>query len=333
MMDSTTNFPCAGRRHMFGAIVLGWALVGGAVQAQEWPSKAIRIVIGQAGGGAPDILSRILAQHLTQSLGQSVVVDLKPGSGGIIAADAVAKAPADGYTWLLATTTNLAVTPYLKRQLPYDTFKDFIPVSLIASSANVLVVGKQVPAKSIGELVQLARSQPGQLNYGSAGIGTPAHLGGELLGALADIKMVHVPYKGAAQALNDVVSGQIGVMITSPLSAKSYLQGGRIQLLATTGAAADPLLPQLPTIAETVPGYELTQWWGIVLRSGTPAPIVERVSKAVNAALNEPRTRELFLQQGVAARPMQPQAFAEFVERERQRYGDLIKRVGIPMED
>jgi tripartite-type tricarboxylate transporter receptor subunit TctC len=301
--------------------------------AQEWPARPIRIVIGQAAGGAPDILSRILAQRLTEDLGQPVIVDLKPGSGGIVAADSVAKAPADGYSLLLATTTNLAVTPYLKRSLPYDTFRDFEPVSLIAMSANVLVVGKHVPAASMSELLQLARDKPGQLNFGSAGLGTPAHLGGELLCVLGDVKMVHVPYKGAAQALNDVVGGQIQIMITSPLSARVFLKDERVRALATTGAAPDPLLPQLPTVSQTLPGYEISQWWGIVVRSGTPRPIVDRLHAALTRALREPRVKELFLQQGVEARPTRIEEFAALIARERDRYSDLIKRTGIPTED
>ena len=301
--------------------------------AQTWPTKPIRIVAGTGAGGAPDILARIVGHRLSESLGQSIVVDLKPGGGGVIAADHVAKSPADGYTWLISTTTNLAVTPFLRRKLPYDTVNDFIPLSLVAWAANVLVIGKHVPAGNVAELLQVARSRPGQLNYGSAGVGSPAHLAGELLGALAGITMTHVPYKGAAQALNDVVGGQIELIMTSPVAAKTFIQGDKVRLLATTGARRDPLLPQLPPISDVVPGYDITQWWGIVLRTGTPKPIVERVHAELVLALNAPKVKEMITAQGAVAQPMGMDEFATFIARERERYADLVKRARIPLED
>ena len=301
--------------------------------AQNWPAKPIRIVAGTGAGGAPDILARIIAHRMGESLGQSIIVDLKPGGGGVIAAEHVAKSPADGYTWLISTTTNLAVTPFLRRKLPYDTVADFIPVSLVAWAANVLVVGKHVPANNVAELLQFARSRPGQLNYGSAGIGTPAHLAGELLGALAGITMTHVPYKGAAQALNDVVAGQIELIMTSPVAAKTFVQNDKVKLLATTGERRDPLLPQLPPISDVVSGYDITQWWGIVLRSGTPAAIVERVHRELVLALNVPKVKEMITSQGAVAQPMAMEEFATFIAKERERYADLVKRARIAVED
>ncbi len=301
--------------------------------AQPWPTRPIRIVVGTGPAGAPDILARIIGNRLGERLGQALVVDLKPGGGGVIAADHVAKAPADGYTWLLSTTTNLAITPHLRRKLPYDTAKDFIPISLVARAANVLLVGKHVPAGNVAELLQLARSRPGQLNYGSAGIGSPAHLAGELLSTLAGVSMTHVPYKGAAQALNEVVGGQIELIMTSPVAAKTFMQGDQVKALATTGAARDPLLPQLPPIGETVPGYEITQWWGVVLRAGTPQPIVDRVHAELSATLREPKAGAMIVAQGATAQPQRMDEFAAFIERERARYGELVKRAKVPVED
>ena len=329
--------PC-GAGHRYGTMrrLLGAALMWAALPcaiAQSWPTKPIRVVVGTGAAGAPDILARIIGNRLGERLGQPIIIDLKPGGGGVIAADTVAKAPADGYTWLMSTTTNLAITPHLKRKLPYDTARDFVPISLVARSANVLLVGKHVPANSVAELLALAGRRPGQLNYGSAGIGSPAHLAGELLGALAGISMTHVPYKGAAQALNEVVGGQIELIMTSPVAAKTFMQGDQVKALATTGATRDPLLPQLPPIGDVVAGYEITQWWGLVLRVGTPPVILDRVHAELTATLGEARIRELISAQGATALPMARAEFAAFIERERSRYGELVKRAKVPLED
>ncbi|MFN0164751.1 MAG: tripartite tricarboxylate transporter substrate binding protein [Burkholderiales bacterium] len=314
-------------------LLLALVLAALPVAAQSWPARPIRVVVGTGPAGAPDILARIIGNRLGERLGHPLVIDLKPGAGGVIAADIVAKAPADGHTWLLSTTTNLAITPHLRRRLPYDTARDFLPVSLVARAANVLVVGRHVPASNVAELLALARSRPGQLNYGSAGIGSPAHLAGELLSVLAGLKMTHVPYKGAAQALNEVVGGQIDLIMTSPVAAKTFMQGAQVKALATTGAQRDPALPQLPPVGETVAGYEITQWWGLVLRSGTPQPVVERVHAELIATLREPRVIEMIGAQGAVAMPMSTAEFAAFIERERERYGDLVRRANVPVED
>ena len=192
----------------------------------------------------------------------------------MLGADIASKAPADGYTLLLTTTSIYAILPSLKKNLPYDPVKDFAPVSRIATASNVLVVNTSLPANSVAELVQLAKSKPGVLNYASAGIGSPAHLAGEMLNLLAGIKLTHVPYKGAAPGLLDVIAGNAQLIITSPISAGAHMNGGRVRALATTGAERNPRLPELPTIADTVPGYEISQSWGIVVPAGTPAPVV-----------------------------------------------------------
>ncbi|MBL8378650.1 MAG: tripartite tricarboxylate transporter substrate binding protein [Burkholderiales bacterium] len=300
---------------------------------QAWPARPIRVVVGTGPAGAPDILARIIGNRLGERLGQPLVIDLKPGGGGVIAADVVAKAPADGHTWLISTTTNLAITPHLRRRLPYDTAKDFLPISLIARAANVLVVGRHVPVNNVAELLALARSHPGKLNYGSAGIGSPAHLAGELLSTLAGLSMTHVPYKGAAQALNEVVGGQIDFIMTSPVAAKTFMQGAQVKALATTGAQRDPALPQLPPLGETVAGYEITQWWGLVLRAGTPGAIAERVHAALIATINEATVRDQIAAQGAVPVPMAMAEFTSFIDRERVRYGDLVKRANVPVED
>ena len=304
-----------------------------AAQAQTYPSKPVRLIVADAAGGAPDQLGRALAQKLSESLGQQVIVDNRPGAAGALGADIAAKSPADGYTVLLTTTTIYAILPSLKKDLPYDPVRDFAPVSRIATSSNVLVVNASLPAKSVAELVQLAKSKPGALNYASAGIGSPAHLAGEMLNLLAGIKLTHVPYKGAAPGLLDVIAGSVQLIITSPISAGAHMNAGRVRALATTGAERNPSLPDLPTIAETVPGYEISQSWGIVVPAATPAPAVQRLTADVVKAMGQADLRERVLKTGALPAGDGPAAFAAFMARERQRLGEVITKTGIVLAD
>src|SRR5687767_409170 len=273
-------------------IPLIFALLAGAAFAQTYPAKPLRLIVADAAGGAPDQLGRVLAQKLSESLGQQVIVDNRPGAAGVLGADIASKAPADGYTLLLTTTSIYALLPSLKKNLPYDPVKDFAPVSRIATASNVLVVNTSLPATSIAELVQLAKNRPGVLNYASAGIGSPAHLAGEMLNLLAGIKLTHVPYKGAAPGLLDVIAGTVQMIITSPISAGAHMNAGRVRALASTGPERNPALPELPTIAETVPGYEISQSWGIVLPAGTPPAPAKRLGDEVVKAMQAADVRE-----------------------------------------
>jgi tripartite-type tricarboxylate transporter receptor subunit TctC len=301
--------------------------------AQGYPAKPIRLIVADAAGGAPDQLGRLLAQKLSDSIGQQVIVDNRPGAAGALGADIAAKAPADGYTLLLTTSTIYAILPGLKRNLPYDPVKDFVPISRIATSSNVLVVNVALPAQSISELVQLAKSKPGVLNYASAGIGSPAHLAGEMLNLLAGIKLTHVPYKGAAPGLLDVIAGNAQLIITSPITAGAHMNGGRVRALATTGAERNPALPDLPTIADSVPGYEITQSWGIVAPAGTPPQVVKRLNDEVVKAMSQPDVRERVLKTGAVPAGDSGAAFEAFMAKERQRLGDVIRSSGIVLTD
>jgi tripartite-type tricarboxylate transporter receptor subunit TctC len=301
--------------------------------AQSYPTRPIKLVVADAAGGAPDQLGRMLAEQLSTGLGQPVVVDNRSGAGGAIGAELVAKSPPDGYTLLMTTTAIYAILPNLRKNLPYDPVKDFVPVSRIATASNVLVVNDAVPAKTMAELIKLAREKPGALNYASAGIGTPAHLAGEMLNLLADIKVSHVPYKGAAPALQDVIAGNVQYIITSPIAAGGHISSGRVRALATTGADRNPSLPDLPTIAETVPGYEITQTWGIVAPAGTPPEIVNRLSDEIAKALARADIKDRVLASGATPAGDRPSDFAAYMAKERQRLGEVIAKRGITMTE
>ena len=303
------------------------------VAAQTYPAKPVRLIVADAAGGAPDQLARILSAKLAESLGQQVIVDNRPGAGGALGADIAAKSPADGYSLLLSTSAIWAILPSLKKDLPYDPVRDFAPISRLATTSNVLVVNTSLPAKSIADLVQLAKSKPGALNYASAGIGTPAHLAGEMLNLLAGIRMTHIPYKGAAPGLLDVIAGNAHVIITSPISAGAHMNGGRVRALATTGTERNPSLPELPTIADAVPGYEITQSWGMVAPASTAQPILRRLNEEVVKAMASADVRERVLKMGAVPAGDSPQAFEAFMARERQRLSEVITKSGIVLAE
>ncbi len=301
--------------------------------AQAYPNRAVRLIVADAPGGAPDQLGRLLAQKLSDGLGQQVIVDNRAGAGGVLGADIAAKSPADGYTLLLTTTAIYAILPNLRKDLPYDPVRGFVPISRIATASNVLVVNVAVPANSVAELVKLAKEKSGVLNYASAGVGTPAHLAGEMLNLLADIKVTHIPYKGAAPALLDVIAGNAQYIITSPIAAGAHMSGGRVRALATTGAERNPSLPDLPTIGSTVQGYEISQTWGIVAPAGTPPEIVKRLSDEITHAMNLPDVKERVLKTGAVPVGDRPAAFAAFMANERQKLGEVVTRSGIVLTD
>jgi tripartite-type tricarboxylate transporter receptor subunit TctC len=301
--------------------------------AQTYPNRPIRLVVADAAGGAPDQLGRLVTENLSKNLGQSVVVENRPGAGGVLGAELAAKSAPDGYTLLLTTTAIYAILPNLRKNLPYDPVRDFVPITRIATASNVLVVNNELPAKDITQLVKLAKEKPGALNYASAGVGTPAHLAGEMLNLLADIKVVHVPYKGAAPALTDVIAGNAQYIITSPLAAGAHMNGGRVRALATTGTERNPALPDLPTIAETVPGYEITQTWGIVVPAGTPQEIVNKLSTEMVKVMNQADVKAKVLVTGATPVGDSPAEFEAFMAKERQRLGDVITKRGIVLTD
>ena len=307
-----------------------WAL---GASAQMYPNRPIKLIVADSAGGAPDQLGRLITERLSNNVNQPVVVDNRPGAGGALGAELAAKSAPDGYTLLLTTTAIYAILPNLRKNLPYDPVRDFVPITRIATASNVLVVNNELPVKNIAELVKLAKEKPGALNYASAGVGTPAHLAGEMLNLLADIKVVHVPYKGAAPALADVIGGNAQYIITSPLAAGAHMNGGRVRALATTGTQRNPSLPDLATIAETLPGYDITQTWGIVVPMGTPPEIVNKLSAEIVKVMNQPDVREKVLATGATPVGDSPAQFEAFMTKERQRLGDVIAKRGIVLTD
>jgi tripartite-type tricarboxylate transporter receptor subunit TctC len=294
-------------------------------QAESWPSRPIKLVVGTASGGGPDAIARVIAARMAERLGQSVVIELKPGGSGQIASEFVATSPADGYTWLLTTTMIQSIIPQLKKQLPYDPVKDFYPVSLIGTTANVLVIGKHLGVSNASQFVALVKSKPGKMTFGSAGVGSPAHLAGELFASSVGVPMTHISYKGATQALTDIAGGQVDMIITSPSAAKTLSQGGKVLILATTGLKRDPTNPQLQPLSEVLPSFEITQWWGVMIRSGTPKDISDRIYTELVATLKEPKIREQLAAQGGIAQPMESAAFGQFIQKERNRYADIMR--------
>ena len=316
------------------AVLLALALLSARapVHAQTWPVRPIRMVVPSAPGGSNNVISRTLAQRLSERLGQSVVVDNKAGAGGTLGSDFVAKSPADGYT-LLFTSTSLTTNAAAGKKLPYDPVKDFAPVAKIASGTFVVVVGKQVPARSLAELIDHAKKNPGRLNYGSAGVGGISHLGTELMLAAAGIKMTHVPYKGMAPAFTDLLGGGIQMALPSLASAAPHLRSGSLVGLATTGTARSALAPDLPTASESgLPGFQLELWWGLFAPAGTAPAIVARLNREAAAVLAMPEVKEIFMREGAEASPASPQAFGSLVRDELARWTRVIHDAHIVIE-
>lgn len=309
------------------------AALAALAAAQPYPNKPVRMIVASPPGGAPDILGRAVAQKLGENLGQPVVVDNRAGASGLIGAEMAARSAPDGYTLFLGTTTLYAILPHLKKNLPYDIRRDFAPVTQIATAANVLVINPAVAARSVSELLQLARARPGALNYASAGRGTPAHLAGEMINVLAGVSLTHVAYKGAGPALIDVVAGQVQMIITSPIAAGPHISSGKVRALASTGATRNPALPELPTVAETLPGYEITQWWGLSLPARTPRDIAVRVHNDTVKAIQAADVRERILRTGAVAVGGTAQAFDAFILAEQQRLGRVIREARVTLED
>jgi tripartite-type tricarboxylate transporter receptor subunit TctC len=294
-------------------------------KASDYPNKFVRFIVPYAPGGSSDVLARTLGQKLAETLGQTFVIDNRPGAGSMVGTDVAAKATPDGYT-LLLNTLPLVVNPSLYRKLPFDVTKDLAPISLIGSAPFVLVVHPSLPVKSVKDLVALAKSQPGKLNYASAGIGTNLHVAAELFKNLTKTDIVHIGYKGGGPALVATLSGETGLSFLSIPAALPHMQAGRLRALATTGAKRTPSLPDLPTIAEAgVPGYEFSSWWGVLAPAGTPAAAIATFNDYVVKATRTPEVRKRFGDEGVDIIASSPQQFGAHVKRELARWAKVVR--------
>jgi tripartite-type tricarboxylate transporter receptor subunit TctC len=304
------------------------ALGPSVASAADFPVRPVRVVIPFPPGGTSDILTRIVGDKLSSALGQQIVIDNRPGAGGIIATNIVAKADPDGYTLYMAFVSH-AINPYVYLKLPYDTEKDFAPIALFAVSPNVVVVTPSLPANSIKELIALAKAKPGQLNYASSGIGTNSHLSAEMINAMAGIKLVHVPYKGAPQANGDVASGAVQLHIPSMPVTMPFIKAGRLKAIAVTSPKRSPVLPDVPTVAETLPGYESLAWYGFLAPRGTPEAIVARISGEVQKALQQPDVIQSFSVQGADPTYRNPAAFGAYIKEDLARWAKAVKDAGL----
>ena len=301
--------------------------------AQTYPTKAVRMVVPfAAGAGSNDIMARLIAQKLSDSLGQQFVVDNRPGASGIIGTDIVAKAQPDGYTVLMMSLT-FTVNPSLFSKLPYDTVKDFTPVTLVASAPLMLVVHPSLPAKSVPEFIAYAKANPGRLNFGSGGPGTTPHLAGEMLKTMAGIQVTHIPYKGGAPALADLIGGQIQFMCENIPGTLPFAKAGKLRALAVTDLRRSPLLPDLPTLDETgLKGYQIVGWNGVFMPAGTPQAIVNKLHAEVVKALALPDVRERLATMGADGVGNTPQQFAAFIKAEIPKWARVVKDAGIKVE-
>jgi len=309
--------------------LLGLALA--SLAAADYPEKAVRFVVPFAPGGATDLLARTIGEKLSAATGQPFVVENKPGAATQIAAQYVAKAPADGYTLLMATSTTLAINKSLYSKLPYDPEKDFAPVSLVIQHPFVLVVDPKVPVKSVQELIALARSKPGQLSYATQGSGSFAHLSMALLQSLTGIDAVHVPYKGGAPALVDVMGGQVTMIFDN--TAHAHITSGRLRALAVTTRQRLSVLPEVPTLAEAgVPGYDLAAWQGVVTTAGTPRPVVVKLNAEINTLLKLPDVQARLTADGGQILTSTPEQFAAHISSEVVRFAKIVKDSGARVE-
>jgi tripartite-type tricarboxylate transporter receptor subunit TctC len=301
----------------------------GAAFAQTFPSKTLTMVVGFAPGGGTDTVARVVAKFLGDNLGQQVIVDNRAGAGGNIATDHVIKAVPDGHTMLLGNVGALTVNPHLL-QLQYDPMRDLAPVTMAVVFPNLIVVHPSVPANTLAELVKLARDKPGTITYGSSGIGGAGHLAGELLKMMAKIDLVHVPYKGGGPAMQGLLGGEIAAYFATPVAAGAHVRAGKARALATTGPQRDPLMPDVPTVAESgYPGYEATNWYAYLVPVATPREIVGRLNTELVKVLRQPEVRDLLNKQGVEPQPGTPDELKRYMESEFRTWGRVVKDAGI----
>lgn len=315
-------------------LVLAVALFAMALPslAQTWPNKTVKIVVPFPAGGPTDVLTRVLADKLGTQMGQPVVVENKPGAGGSIGADLVAKSAADGYTLVMATASTHSIGPYLGK-LPYDPVKDFTPIVWVGNATNLMVVSNHVPANSVQELIELARKDPGKLNYATSGIGTISHLTSELFASMAGVKLTHVPYKGTQQSIPDIMSGQVAILFDNIMTAQPNVKAGKVKALAISSAKRSALVPDIPTVAESgLPGFQSVVWFGLLGPASTPKAVVDRMNAEMNKALLLPEVQARFVQMGFEPAGGSAADFAQTIQRDAEKWSKVIRDAGVKPE-
>jgi tripartite-type tricarboxylate transporter receptor subunit TctC len=321
------------RRLFLLALTSGMALLVAAAHAETaWPTKQIKILVGYAAGGSTDVTARIVGQALSERLGQPVIIENRPGAAGNLAAEATAKADPDGYTLLLATSTTFATNPSLYKTLPFDVRTDFAPITVTAFIPNLLVVNPSVPANNVPDFIAYAKANPDKLNFGSAGNGSSQHISGALFNSLAGVRMIHVPYRGGAPAVNDLLGGQVQLIFAPLVEVLQQVRANNVRALGITTAKRSPLLPDVPSIAETLPGYEVRLWNGLVAPAKTPPEIIERINRAAVDALRSDEVKAKLAEQGSEPVGDTPAEFKAFIDSELVKWRRLVEISGATVQ-
>lgn len=315
------------------ACALVLAVVAGPVWAQDFPSRPLKLVVPYAPGGGADSVARIVAKKVSENIGQPIVIENKGGAGSIVGTDLVAKAEPDGYTLLLGQSGPISINPAVYKSLPYDPVKDFAPITMTTAYPYILVVNAESPAKNLQEFVALAKSKPGGLNYGSTGVGAANHLVAELFASKAGLKMTHVPYRGTALAVGDLVSGTLNVVFGDPISVLPHIKSGKLRALAVTSLERSPVAPEVPTVAESgYPGFEALAWHGILAPAKTPPAVVNKLNAEIVKALADPATRELLEKQAMQTVGNSPEAFAAFIQKDIATWKAVAAAANVTVE-
>jgi tripartite-type tricarboxylate transporter receptor subunit TctC len=324
--------PSAEAQSLSGQPLSGQSLSGQSLSGQPWPAKPIRWLVPVAAGGATDVVARLLQEPVAKRLGTSIIVENRPGGAGIIATQAAVTAPPDGTTMALVFTSH-AVNPAMQAKLPYDSSKDITPIAFFWRAQLAFSVLTESPLKSLADLIDAARKEPGRLAYGTGGVGTGAHLAAALLTDVANIKLTHAPYRGAAPALNDLLGGQVPILVSNVSALPMHIEAGRVRPLAVTGAQRSAVLPNVPTVAESgFPGYEATEWSGLIGAAHLPPDVAPTMNAAVNDAIREPAVAEQYRKMGLETIIMSPGEFRAFLDRETAKFSELIRKSGIRAE-
>ena len=313
--------------YLFAALVVSVISLAEAAE-RAYPTKPIRLIVPYAPGGGNDTMARAIGGKLTEAWGQQVIIDNRPGANGLLAGEIAAKAAPDGYTLFMANIASHAINPALYRKIPYDPLKDFAPLSLLGTTANVLVVHPSTPVKKLQELISLAKAKPGQLTYGSNGTGSSQHLAGALFGSTFGLNLVHVPYKGTGPMMNDMLGGQISMSFANMVAALPQVRSKRLVPVAVTSLKRASALPDVPAVAETAPGFEATSWWGVVATRGTPPDVVDALNREIVKGLGAPDMKTFFAGVGAEPRGMTPQEFSAFIKSELAKWRKVVRESG-----